>query len=160
MYLDALEFLDEEHDAWSPFEALADLTDEQLTVPVEAAHGWTGRLLMGHLLSGHEGALAVAIELAVHETSSAKERADADWDARGGEVVNAEIDATWAKLSMDALRHRFATLPGLLRGYLTTVPENRWLKNSDHQRFFRSETTAHYEDHLADLAAILAEAGP
>ena len=48
----------------------------------------------------------------------------------------------------------------VLRGYLTTVPENRWLKNSDHQRFFRSETTAHYEDHLADLAAILAEAGP
>lgn len=156
MYLNALEFLDEERDAWGPFEALADLTDEQLTVPVEAAHGWTGRQLMGHLLSGHEVALAVATELAVHETSPAKERADADWDARGGEVVNAEIDATWAVLSMDELRDRFATLPGELRGYLTVVPERRWLKHS----FFRSETTAHYEDHLADLAAILAEAGP
>ncbi len=30
MYLDALEFLDEERDAFRPFEALADLTDEQL----------------------------------------------------------------------------------------------------------------------------------
>jgi hypothetical protein len=61
---------------------------------------------------------------------------------------------------MYELRHRFATLPGSLRGHLTAVPESRWLKNSDHQRFFRSETTAHYRDHLADLAAILAEAGP
>jgi len=159
MYLDAREFLDEERDAWRPFEALAHLADGQLTVPVEAAHGWTGRQLMGHLLSGHEVALAVATELAVNETSPAKERADADWDARGGEVVNAEIDATWAALSMDALRDRFATLPGQLRGYLGVVPESRWLKHSDHQRFFRSETTAHYEDHLADLAAILAAAG-
>ncbi len=159
MYLDALDLLDEERDAWRPFEALADLTDEQLTVPVEAAHGWTGRQLMGHLLSGHEVALAVATELAVNETSPTKERADADWDARGGEVVNAEIDATWAALSMDELRDRFATLPGQLRGHLTVVPESRRLKHTDHQRFFRSETTAHYEDHLADLAAILAETG-
>ena len=60
---------------------------------------------------------------------------------------------------MDELRDRFATLPGELRGYLTVVPESRWLEHSDHQRFFRSETTAHYEDHLADLAAVLAEAG-
>ena len=112
MHLDALEFLDEERGAWRPFEALAGLTDEQLTVPVEAAHGWTGRQLMGHLLSGHEVALAVATELAVNETSPARERADADWDARGGEVVNAEIDATWAALSMDELRDRFAHAPG------------------------------------------------
>ena len=159
MYLDALAFLDEERDAFHPFEALADLTDDQLSVPVAGAHGWSGRQLMSHLLSGHEVALAVATELAVNETSPAKERADADWHTRGGEVVNAEIDATWAALSMDELRDRFATLPGQLRGYLAVVPESRWLKHSDHQRFFRSETTAHYQDHLADLAAILAEAG-
>jgi hypothetical protein len=159
MHPDVTEFLDEERHAWRPFEALADLTDEQLTVPVEAAHGWTGRQLMGHLLSGHQVALAVATELAVNETSLARQRADADWDARGGEAVNAELDATWAKLSMDELRDRFATLPGELRGCLTVVPESRWLRHSEHQRFFRSETTAHYEDHLADLAAILAKAG-
>jgi hypothetical protein len=159
MYLDAREFLDEERDAWCPFEALADLTDAQLTVPVEAAHGWTGRQLMGHLLSGHEVALVVATELGVNATSRARERADADWDARGGEVVNAEIDAIWAALSMDELRDRFATLPGQLRGHLMVVPESRWLTHADHRRFFRSETTAHYADHLADLAAILAAAG-
>ena len=159
MSLAAREFLDEERDAWRPFEALADLTDEQLTVPVEAAHGWTGRQLMGHLLSGHEIALAVASELAVNETSLARERADADWEARGGEAVNAEIDATWAALAMDELRDRFATLPGRLRGRLAVVPESRWLEHGDHRRFFRSETTAHYEDHVADLAAILSAAG-
>jgi hypothetical protein len=159
MYVDAREFLDEERDAFRPFEALADLTDDQLGVPVAGAHGWSGRQLVGHLLSGHEVALAVATELAVTEASPAKERADADWDTRGGEVVNAEIDARWAALSMDDLRARFATLPGQLRGCLTIVPESRWLKHGDHQRFFLSETTAHYEDHVDDLAAILAAAG-
>ena len=159
MYLNALEFLAEERDAFRPFEALAELTDEQLSVPVAEAHGWSGRQLMGHLLSGHEVALAVATELAVNETSPARERADADWSTRGGDVVNAEIDARWAALSMDDLRARFGTLPGQLRDHLTVVPERRWLQHGDHQRFFLSETTAHYEDHLDDLAAILAAAG-
>ncbi len=159
MDLDALEFLDEERDAFRPFEALADLTDDQLSVPVAGAHGWSGRQLMGHLLSGQEVALAVAAELAVNETSPAKERADADWDTRGGEMVNVEIDARWAALSMDDLRAQFATLPGQLRGHLTVVPESRWLKDWRHRRFFLSETTEHYEDHVDDLAAILAAAG-
>jgi hypothetical protein len=159
MYLDALEFLEEERDAWRPFEALADLTDEQLAVPVAGAHGWSGRQLMGHLLAWQEVGLAVATDLAVNETSPAKARADADWDTRGGEVVNAEIDAHWAALPMDELRARFGAVPGQLRGYLTVVPESRWLKHADHQRFFLTETTAHYEDHVDDLAAILAAAG-
>ncbi len=159
MYLDALEFLDEERDAWRPFEALLDLTDEQLEVPVAGAHDWSGRQLMAHLLSGHEIAVTVATELAINETSPAKARSDADWDSRGGDVVNAEIDARWAALPIDELRATFGSLPGQLRGYLTVVPESRWLKHADHQRFFLSETTTHYEDHLDDLAAILAAAG-
>ncbi|HEY8819640.1 MAG TPA: maleylpyruvate isomerase N-terminal domain-containing protein, partial [Candidatus Limnocylindrales bacterium] len=69
MYLDSLEFLEEEHDAWAPFEALAGLTDEQLAVPVAGAHGWSGRQLMGHLVAWQENALAVATELAVNETT-------------------------------------------------------------------------------------------
>jgi hypothetical protein len=159
MYLDALEFLDEERETWAPFEALADLTDEQLAASVHDAHDWSGRQLMAHLLSGHEIAIAVATELAINETSPAKERADADWDTRGGEIVNAEIDAKWAALPIADVRERFGSLPGQLRGYLTVVPESRWLKHPDHQRFFHSETTGHYEDHRADLAAILGAAG-
>lgn len=158
MYLDSLEFLEEERDAWAPFEALADLTDEQLAVPVAEAHGWSGRQLMAHMVGWQGNALAVATELAVNETSAAKARADADWEARGGEAINSELDAAWAALPMDELRERFRTVPGQLRGYLTVVPETRWLKHADHQRFFHDETTAHYEDHHADLSAILAAA--
>jgi hypothetical protein len=158
MYLDSLEFLEEERDAWAPYEALAGLTDAQLAVPVEGAHGWTGRQLMGHLVAWQENALAVATELAVNETSPTKARSDADWDARGGEAINDEIDATFAALSMAELRERFASVPGQLRGYLTVVPETRWLKHADHQRFFHDETTAHYDDHRPDLDAILAAA--
>ncbi len=114
---------------------------------------------MGHLLAWQEVALAVATDLAVNESSPAKARADADWDTRGGDVVNAEIDARWEALPMDEVRARFGSLPGQLRGYLTVVPESRWLKHADNQRFFFDETTAHYEEHLGDLAAILAAAG-
>ena len=76
--------------------------------------------------------------------SPAKARADADWDTRGGDVVNAEIDARWEALPMDEVRAQFGSLPGQLRGYLTVVPESRWLKHPDNQRFFFDETTAHY----------------
>ena len=158
MYLDSLEFLEEERDAWAPFEALAELTDEQLSIPVDGAHGWTGRQLMAHLVAWQESALAVATELAVNEVSPTKARADADWERRGGEVINAELDASWAGRPMPDLRERFRTVPGELRGYLTVVPETRWLKHADNQRFFLDQTTAHYEDHRADLDAILAAA--
>ncbi|MGZ8514430.1 MAG: maleylpyruvate isomerase N-terminal domain-containing protein [Candidatus Limnocylindrales bacterium] len=158
MYLDSLEFLEEEREAWAPFEALAGLSDDELSVPVAGAHGWSGRQLMAHLAAWQEVALSVATELAVNETSPAKARADADWEARGGEAINAEVDARWAARPLDELRARFRTLPGELRGYLTVVPETRWLKHTDHLRFFQEETTEHYEEHRADLEAVLAAA--
>jgi hypothetical protein len=158
MYIDSLEFLEEERDAWAPFEALDGLTDEQLSVPLAGAHGWSGRQVMAHLVACQELALAVATELAVNEASPKKLAADADWDTRGGEVVNAEIDDTWGALPMSELRDRFRSLPGQLRGYLTVVPETRWLKHPENQRFFLGQTTGHYEDHLADLEAVLAAA--
>ncbi len=156
MYRDSLEFLEEERDAWAPFEALAELTDDQLSAQVAGAHGWSGRQLMAHLVAWQEVALSVATELAVNETSPTKARADADWETRGGEVINAEVDARWAERPLDELRTRFRSLPGELRGYLTVVPETRWLKHADHLRFFQEETTEHYEEHRADLEAVLA----
>ena len=158
MYRDSLEFLEDEREAWAPFEALAELTDEQLSISVAGAHGWSGRQLMAHLVAWQETALAVATELAVNETSPSKARADADWEARGGEVVNAELDARWAARPLEELRTRFRTLPGELRGYLTVVPETRWLKHADHLRFFQDETTEHYAEHQADLEAVLSAA--
>jgi Mycothiol maleylpyruvate isomerase N-terminal domain. len=159
MYLDSLEFLEEERDAWRPFEALADLTDEQLGVSVPDAHGWSGRELMGHMLAWQGIALQIATELAVNQTSPTIARIDADWETRGGEVVNAEIDATWAAVPMDELRERFRTQPGELRGYLTVVPESRWLKHAEHLRTISDETMAHYEEHRPELVAVLASAG-
>jgi hypothetical protein len=158
MYLDALSFLEDERDAWRAYEALDGLTDEQLTPALEGAHGWSGRDLMAHLVGWLAHGLEVARELAVGETSPAKIRADADWDARGDDI-NEEIRQAWLALPMDEVRRRFRTVPGELRGYLTVVPETRWIKNAEYEEFFLTETIDHYEDHLPDLAAVLASAG-
>ena len=155
MYLDAMEFLEEERDAWTPYEALARLDDATLERPVAEAHGWSGRDLMAHLLAWQGIALEIATELAVNETSPTITRVDADWETRGGDVVNDELTRTWAARPMDELRERFRTQPGELRGYLTVVPETRWLKHAEHLRTLTEETIAHYEEHLADLAAVL-----
>ncbi len=83
MYLDAMEFLEEERDAWRPYEALAGLTDDQLGDRVEAAHGWSGRDLLAHMLAWQGIALEIAKELAVNETSPTIARVDAEWDEKG-----------------------------------------------------------------------------
>ncbi len=149
-----MEFLEEEREAWTPFEALAGLTDDQLTRPVEGAHGWSGRDLMGHLLAWQQVALDIAKELAVGETSATRDQMDIDWKA-DGDAVNAALVARWGALDMAALRETFRTLPGELRGYLTVVPETRWLKNARFQRSFHDEMTGHYEEHAGDMTAIL-----
>lgn len=158
MYVDALSFLEDERDAWTAYEALDELTDEQLSRPVDGAHGWSGRDLMGHLLAWQIVALDIAKELAVNETSPTQERLDADWAARGHEVINAEIAARWAALPLAEVRDEFRRVPGELRGFLTVVPESRWVKNARYQRSFVEETLDHYEDHRPDLEAILAAA--
>jgi hypothetical protein len=158
MYLDALSFLEDERDGWRPFEALDELTDEQLAVPLDGAHGWSGRDLMAHLIAWLDLGLTVARELAVNEASPSKIEADADWDARGDEI-NEEIRVAWLALPMDEVRSRFRTVPGELRGYLTVVPETRWIKNAEYEEFFLTETIDHYEAHADDLAAVLASAG-
>ena len=160
MYLDALSFLEDERDAWRPFEALAVLTDEQLERPIVAVNGWSGRDLMAHLVAWQLVALDVARELAVGERSATKQRADADWEARGGGVVNDEIQSAWAARPLSEVRAEFERVSGELRGYLTVVPEARWIKHSDHQRFFVDETLDHYDEHRPDLDAILAAVEP
>jgi hypothetical protein len=157
MYLDALSFLEDERDTFRPYEALLELSDEQLERPVPAANGWSGRDLMGHMVVWPEAARASAKELAVNDRSPTKEQADRDWGATpdAGDRINAEHLARFRELPLDELRERFRTTAGELRGYLTVVPESRWIKHADHQNWFFSETIEHYEDHAADLAAIL-----
>ncbi|MFI5226816.1 MAG: hypothetical protein ACHQ3P_09085 [Candidatus Limnocylindrales bacterium] len=158
MYLDALEFLEEEREAFRPYEALSGLTDDQLSAEIDGAHGWSGRDLMAHIVGWLEPGLTVARELAVGERSTTKERLDAEWET-GGDAINAAMTATWAALPMAEVRRRFETVPGELRGTLTVVPEIRWLKNPDYMRYFLDETIDHYAEHTPELAAVLAAAG-
>jgi hypothetical protein len=159
VFLDGMSFLEEEREAWRPFEALADLPDPALEQSVAAAHGWRGRDLMAHLAAWQQVSLDVARELAVSETSPSLDRVDREWDSMGGDTVNSAILETWGALPLDEVRERFRHIPGELRGYLTVVPETRWVKHPRHMQHFLEETLDHYEEHAADLAAILAAAG-
>lgn len=154
MYLNALEFLEEEREAWRPYEALETVPDDRLDEPVEAAHGWSARDLMAHVSAWQGWALAMAHDLALNETSASRTRLDELWDARG-DGMNDDITAEWRALPIDEVRRRFHETPGELRGYLTVVPEARWVKHAEHLKSFIGETIEHYEDHRADLEAIL-----
>jgi hypothetical protein len=161
MYADGYSFLEEERDAWRQFEALLELTDEQLEAPIEAAHGWSGRDLMGHLLAWMSWWLDIARELALGPESAAWNRMRstvAEWDAKG-DAVNAAFTEEFRAMPLAEIRRRFAETPGELRGTLTVVPETRWLKDAAKLRSLLGNTTEHYEEHEADLAAILSAAG-
>jgi hypothetical protein len=158
MYTDGLSFLEDEREAWLPFEAIGALSDEDFVRPVEAAHGWSARDLAIHLAYWQERALEVARELAVSDHSAAWERGEQDWEEKG-DAINAEVQAAAVGLTDAQVRARLTDVPGELRGYLTVVPETRWVKNATFREFFIGETLDHYADHEADLAAILAAAG-
>jgi hypothetical protein len=154
-----MDFLEEEHEAWAPFEALIDLSDADLDRrrPLDdATHGWSARDLLGHLVAWQEHALVVARELAVGTSSPAKERADSEWELRG-DAINTELIAEWGALDLEEVRRRARSVPGELRGTLTVVPETRWVKDADMMTFFYEETIEHYQDHQDELAAILAD---
>ena len=72
--------------------------------------------------------------------------------------MNADIETEWRDLPLDEVRRRLREVPGELRGYLTVVPETRWVKNDDYLRYFLDETIEHYAEHEPDLRAILAAA--
>lgn len=154
MYLNAMEFLEEEREAWRPFEALASVPDDRLDEPVEGAHGWSARDLIAHLVAWQGWALAVAKDLAMNETSASAARLDALWDERG-DSMNDDIIAEWRTLPIEEVRGRFTSVPGDLRGHLTVVPEARWIKHPANMTTFVDETIAHYADHAADLEAVL-----
>jgi hypothetical protein len=124
---------------------------------VHDAHGWSARDLIGHVVAWQEFALATARELAVGDNSPTKDRLDEEWERRGDEM-NADIEAGWRDLPLEEVRRRLREVPGELRGYLTVVPEARWVKNDDYLRYFLDETIEHYAEHEPDLRAILAAA--
>ena len=115
---------------------------------------------MGHIILWQEAALTTAKELAVDETSPTKDWLDAEWDKPGaGDRMNEDGLARFRALPIAEVRRLFGETAGELRGYLTVVPESRWIKHTDHQNWFFSETLEHYEDHQPELRAILEAAG-
>ncbi len=158
MYIDALSFLEDERDAWAPFEALAQLPDGELERARSEdgpSHGWAGRDLMAHLSAWQQVALDAARELALNDASPTIDRVNADWEAVGGDELNARIASEWRALPLDEVRRRFTSTPGELRGYLTVVPETRWVKNIARLEFFLECTLDHYAEHEKELAEIL-----
>lgn len=158
MPADIREFLDEERAAWQPFEALAGLTDGDLDRPVAAAHDWSGRDLIAHLVGWLGDGIEVAGELATQPSSPARERSRRAFAERGDEI-NAEMQAAWRKLPLTEVRRRFHDVPDELRGAVLAVPETRWDLDRENLRFLHVYSVEHYEDHLDDLAAILQAAG-
>ena len=155
MYFDALSFLEDEREAWRPFEALLDVPPDRFEEPIPAAHGWSARDLLSHLAAYQAHCLDVARELAVGERSPSLEAMDAAWESKG-DALNDELRVEWRSLPPDEVLSRARTIPGELRGYLTVVPETRWVKHPVHGAHFEEELLDHYADHEADLAAILA----
>jgi Mycothiol maleylpyruvate isomerase N-terminal domain len=158
MYFDALSFLEDEREAWRPFEALLDVPPDRFDEPVTAAHGWSARDLLSHLAAYQDHCLDVARELAVGEHSASLEAMNAAWETRG-DAVNDDLAAAWRALPADEVRRRAREIPGELRGYLTVVPETRWVKHPLNGPHFEEELLDHYADHVDDLRAILAALG-
>jgi hypothetical protein len=158
MYFDALSFLEDERDAWRPFEALLGIPDARFDTPVVAAHGWSARELLSHLVGYQSHCLDVARELAMGERSPSYEAMEAAWAERA-DAVNDELSAAWRALPVEEVRRRAHDIPGELRGYLTVVPETRWVKHPVLGRHFEEELLDHYADHEDDLKAILGAVG-
>jgi hypothetical protein len=161
MYFNALEFLEEERDAWRPFEALERLSDAELERPTDPdgpGHGWSGRDLAGHMVAWQLSTLTVVKELAVDEVSPTMQAWEADPE-RTADALNARWIEEWRALPLAEVRQQLHEVPGELRGYLTVVPETRWLKHPKNLEAIMADTTEHYAEHLPELQAILAVAG-
>ncbi len=162
MYMQAMEFLEDERQAWGPYEALDSLSDEALERPTAddgPAHGWTGRDLIAHMVGWQEIALQMARELAVDDQSETQIRIAQPWETYG-EALNERMLHDARALSTDDVRQRLTDIPAELRGTLTMVPEARWLKAPAAQRLFTECTMEHYEDHAPALRAVLAVGTP
>ncbi len=90
---------------------------------------------MGHLLAWQEVALPCRQGARRQRDERRRSRASTPTGTRAGATSSTPRSTpTWADVPMAELRERFATQPGELRGYLTVVPETRWLKHADAPR--------------------------
>jgi len=121
---------------------------------IAAAHDWSGRDLIAHLVGWLGDAIEVANELATGASSPARDRSRREFAARGDEI-NAEIQTTWRGLPMAEVRRRLRDVPATLRRAVAAVPQSSWDADPENLRFIHVYTIEHYEEHADDLAAIL-----
>jgi hypothetical protein len=155
---DATGYRAAELEGWQPYEALADLTDEELTRQVPAAHGWSGRDLIAHMVFWQEIAVGVARDLGTGDASETKRWIDREWDARGP-AWNDELLEEWRLLPLGVVRARFASAATDLRAALDAAPTARWWDDPANRETLLEETVEHYDEHQVELAAILEAAG-
>jgi len=147
--------LEEERRAFAGLEALGRLTDAQLDQPIAAAHDWSARDLIAHVIAWLDDVIAVADDLRVSGTSAARERSRRTFAAAGDEI-NARIQAEWRELPLAEVRRRLRDVPVALREAVAAVPASNWAGDDDNLTFVRVYTIGHYADHADDLAAVLA----
>src|SRR5215212_716582 len=153
----AATLLERERQAWLPFEALGGLTDAELDQSVAAAHDWSARDLIAHLIAWLGDAIDVAHELTVGATSETRITSRQGFTTRGDEI-NSEIEAAWRRLPIEEVRRRLHDVPVELRRAATAVPDERWLADPENLRFIEVYSIGHYADHVDDLREILAAA--
>lgn len=153
-----LALLREERAAYAALARLEGLTDEQLDRPVSAAHDWSGRDLIAHVIAWFDDVLAVAEDLRTGPSSAARARSRQEFAARGDEI-NARIQAEWSSLPIAEVRRRLREVPEALRRAVLEAPATHWLGEPDNLVFLRVYTIGHYDDHAADIEAILHAAG-
>lgn len=155
----ATALLEEERAAFRPFEALGLLPDAQLDVAVAAAHDWSGRDVIAHVIAWLADAIAVATELRAQPSSPALAKSRQAF-AASGDDINARIQAEWRDLPVAEVRRRLREVPVALRRAVADVPAAHWAGDPENLRFIHIYTVEHYEDHATDLEAVLDAAAP
>lgn len=149
-----MDFQSAEAAGWAPYEALGNLSDDDLERPLADAHGWAGRDLIAHIVFWQEVGAQIVRDLATSDVSPTKERVDAQWD-EGGDAWNERILADWREMPLSEVRSRLATAPAALRAALDAAPASRWWDSARNREALVEETVDHYADHREDLLAVL-----
>ena len=141
------------NDSWGALQdAIAGLTDEQLTPPGVTGH-WSVRVLMAHVAAWEEEALH-ALPIIVDGGRLPKYASQGGIDAFNARNQEAQRDS-----SLEVLRHDMAATHQRLLAYVQRAPESayaaegRWLKR------LRLDAYGHWQQHTEQILSWREEQG-